>query len=302
MRVFVTGASGHVGSAVVPELLNAGHQVVGLTRSDASAKLVADWGAEVRRGDLEDLNGLREAAAEADGVIHLAFRNDLMRAGDMENAAAADLAALRALTEPLIGTGKPLVGTSGTLMLVQLGLDRPATEEDSLPGGYRVDAENMIIALADQGVRTSVVRLPPTNHSALDTHGFISVIIASARQAGRSAYVGDGANRWPSVHTLDTAALYRLAVENAPGGSRLHSVGDEGVPFREIAETVGRRLGLPTESITAERASDHFGFLAQFVTLDNPTSSAITRRLLGWHPAHPGLIADLGEEDHYFAQ
>jgi len=301
MRVFVTGASGHIGSAVVPELLKAGHRVVGLARSDASAKAVAAWGAEVRRGDLEDLDGLREAAASADGIIHLAFRHDLMRAGDMENAAATDLAALRALTEPLIGTGKPLVGTSGTLMLTLLGLDRPATEEDWLPGGYRVDAENMIIAWAGQGVRTSVVRLPPTNHSTLDTHGFISVIISSARKAGRSVYVGDGANRWPSVHTLDTATLYRLAVESAPGGSRLHSVGDEGVPFREIAETVGRRLGLPTESITTEQASEHFGFLAQFVTLDNPTSSAITQRRLGWRPAHPGLIADL-EEDHYFAQ
>jgi nucleoside-diphosphate-sugar epimerase len=301
MRVFITGASGHIGSAVVPELLNAGHRVVGLARSDAAAAAITGWGAEVRRGDLEDLDGLRDAAADADGVIHLAFRHDLMRAGDVENAAAADLAALRALAGPLIGTGKPLVGTSGTLMLTQLGLDRPATEEDWLPGGYRVDAENMVIDLADRGVRTSVVRLPPTNHSHLDTHGFISVIIESARKAGRSAYVGDGVNRWPTVHTLDTAALYRLAVEGAPGGSRLHSVGEEGVVFREIAETIGRRLGLPTESITAEQAPEHFGFLALFVTLDNPTSSAITQRLLGWQPTHPGLIADL-EEDHYFAQ
>jgi len=300
MRVFITGASGHIGSAVVPELLTAGHQVVGLARSEASAQALAGWGAEVRRGDLEDHDGLREAAADADGVIHLAFRHDLMRTGDMEGAAAADLAALSALTEPLIGTGKPLVGTSGTLMLTPLGLDRPATEEDSLPGGYRVDAENMVVALAGQGVRACVVRLPPVNHSTLDTHGFMSVIIASARKAGRSAYVGDGDNRWPSVHTLDTASLYRLAVENAPGGSRLHSVGDEGIPFRQIAETVGRRLGLPAESITADQAFEHFGFLAPFVTLDNPTSSAITQRLLGWQPAHPGLIADL-EENHYFA-
>jgi nucleoside-diphosphate-sugar epimerase len=301
MRIFITGASGHIGSAVVPELLNGHHQVVGLARSDAAAAAITGWGAEVRRGDLEDLDGLRAAAAEADGVIHLAFRHELMRAGDLERAAEADLAAIRALSEPLIGTGKPLVGTSGTLMLTQLGLDRKATEEDSLPGGYRVDAENMVVALADHGVRASVVRLPPTNHSHLDTHGFISVIIESARQAGRSAYVGDGANRWPAVHTLDTAALYRLAVESAPGGSRLHSVGDEGVTFRQIAETVGRQLGLPTESIAAEQAPEHFGFLAPFVTLDNPTSSAITQRLLGWRPTHPGLIADL-EEDHYFAQ
>jgi nucleoside-diphosphate-sugar epimerase len=301
MRVFITGASGHIGSAVVPELLNAGHEVVGLARSDASAQAIAGWGAEVRRGDIDDLDGLRAAAGAADGVIHLAFRHDLMRAGDLANAAASDLAALRAMTEPLTGTGKPLVGTSGTLMLTQLGLGRPATEEDRVPGGYRVDAENMVIALADQGIRTSVVRLPPTNHSRLDTHGFISVIIASARKAGRSAYVGDGANRWPAVHTLDTAVLYRLAVEGAPAGSRLHSVGDEGVPFREIAETVGRRLGLPTESITAEQAPEHFGFLAPFVTLDNPTLSTITRQLLGWRPTQPGLIADL-EEDHYFAQ
>jgi nucleoside-diphosphate-sugar epimerase len=301
MRVFITGASGHIGSAVVPELLNAGHEVVGLARSDAAAKAISGWGAEVRLGDLEDLDGLREAAAGADGVIHLAFRHELMRSGDLDSAAAADLAALGALAGPLTGTGKPLVGTSGTLMLTRLGLDRAATEEDSLPGGYRVDAENMVIGLADEGIRTSVVRLPPTNHSHLDTHGFISVIIESARKAGRSAYVGDGANRWPSVHTLDTAALYRLAVEGAPGGSRLHSVGDEGVPFREIAEAIGRRLALPTVSITAEQADGHFGFLAQFVGLDNPTSSAITQRLLGWRPTRPGLIADLGE-DHYFAR
>jgi nucleoside-diphosphate-sugar epimerase len=301
MRVFITGASGHIGSAVVPELQKAGHQVVGLARSEAAAQAIAGWGAEVRRGDLEDLDGLRAAAAEADGVIHLAFRHDLMRSGDLETAAATDLAALRALAEPLIGTGKPLVGTSGTLMLTQLGLDRPATEDDTIPGGYRVDAENMVIGLADEGVRSSVVRLPPTNHSHLDTHGFISVIIESARKAGRSAYIGDGANRWPSVHTLDTATVYRLAVESAPAGSRLHSVGDEGIPFRQMAETIGRRLGLPTESITAEQAPEHFGFLALFVGLDNPTSAAITRRLLGWQPAHPGLLADL-EEDHYFTQ
>lgn len=300
MRVFVTGASGHLGSAVVPELLKAGHEVVGLARSDASAAALTALGAEVRRGDLDDLDGLREAAAAADGVIHLAFKHDAMVAGDYASAVAADLAAVRALADPLTGTGKPMVGTSGTLMLPAAGLDRTGTEDDVLPTGPRVDAENLVIGLAERGVRSSVVRLPPVVHSALDKHGFIPILIAGARAAGRSGYLGDGVSRWPAGHTLDAARLYRLALEKAPDGSRLHAVGDEGVPFRSIAETIGRHLGLPTESIPPDQAEAQFGFLAPFVAVDNPASSARTQRLLGWEPVHPGLLADM-DLGHYFA-
>lgn len=300
MRVFVTGASGHLGSAVLPELLSAGHQVVGLARSDASAAAIEKFGANVRRGDLSDLDVLREEAAASDGVIHLAFRHDLMLAGDMTGAAEADLIALKALADGLDGSGKPLVGTSGTAMLVLGGVvGRPGTEQDVFPGGYRIDAENFVADLASRGVRSSIIRLAPTVHSSLDQYGFITAIIATARQNGYAAYVGEGANRWPAVHTLDAAELYRLALEKAPAGSRLHAAADEGVPFADIAAAVGRNLGIPARSISPEEADDYFGFLASFAQMDNPTSAVITRELLGWTPTHPGLIADL-DEGHYF--
>jgi nucleoside-diphosphate-sugar epimerase len=300
MRVFVTGASGHIGSAVVPELLRAGHQVVGLARSDSSAAALAAAGAEVRRGDLDDLDGLRKAAGAADGVIHLAFKHDEMRSGDFPAAVAADLAAIGALAAPLEGTGKPLVTTSGTLMLTAAGITgRPGTEADFADGGPRVDAENFVIGLAERDVRSSVVRLPPITHSSLDHHGFAHVLIGIARQTGVSGYVGEGANRWPSVHTLDAAEVYRLALESAPAGSRLHAVADEGIPFRDIAAAIGRGAGVPTASIPASDAGEHFSFLGAFVGLDNPTSSSVTRKVLGWEPAHPGLIDDL-EHGHYF--
>jgi nucleoside-diphosphate-sugar epimerase len=302
MLVFVTGASGHVGSAVVPELLQAGHQVVGLARSDSSARALKAAGAEVRRGDLDDLDGLRSAASDADGVIHLAFRHDLMLVGDLPAAAAVDLAATQALASALEGTGKPLVTTSGTLMLTFAGITgRPATEADFAPGGYRVDAENFVIGLAERGVRSSAVRLPPIVHSHLDHHGFAHVLIGIARQTGVSGYVEDGANRWPSVHTLDAARVYRLALESAPAGSRLHAVADEGIPFRDIAAAIGRGAGVPTASISAADAAGQFAFLGGFVGIDNPVSSEVTRKVLGWEPAQPGLIEDLAH-GHYFAQ
>ncbi|MEU5906319.1 SDR family oxidoreductase [Micromonospora sp. NPDC047467] len=301
MRVFVTGASGHVGSAVVPELLSAGHEVVGLARSDASAAAIEKIGAQARRGDLYDLDVLREEAAASDGVIHLAFRHDLMINGDLAGAASADLDALTALADGLAGSGKPLVGTGGTAMLVMGGIvGRPGTERDTFPGGgYRIDAENFVAGLASRGVRSSIIRLAPTVHSSLDRYGFINIIIAAARRNGYAAYVGEGTNRWPAVHTLDAAQLYRLALEKAPAGVRLHGAADEGVPFRQIAAAIGRNLDLPVRSISPDEANDYFGFLGQFAQMDNPTSSAITRELLGWTPAHPGLIADL-HEGHYF--
>jgi nucleoside-diphosphate-sugar epimerase len=300
MRVFVTGASGHIASAVIPELIGAGHQVLGLARSDDSAAAVEALGAEVRRGDLDDPQGVAEAARESDGVIHLAFKHEAMRSGDFASAVDADLAVVQAIGSALTGSEAPFVNTGGTLALSAIA-GRSSTEEDVIPGGPRTEATDTTIALAQSGVRSSVVRLPPLVHSDLDHHGFAPTLIALAREKGHAAYIGDGANRWPAVHTRDAALLYRLAVESAPAGSYLHPVGDEGVPFREISETIGSRLGVPAVSVTAEEAPEHLSYLAGFASFDNPTSSELTRRLLGWEPTHPGLIADL-EEEHYFNQ
>jgi nucleoside-diphosphate-sugar epimerase len=301
MRVFVTGASGHIASAVIPELLGSGHQVLGLARSDDSAAAVAALGAEVRRGDLDDPEGLAKAVAESDGVIHLAFKHDAMRSGDFMGAVAADLAVVQAVGAALVGTDKPFVNTGGTLMLALGGITgRPGTEEDVISGGPRTDAANATVALAQRGVRSCVVRLPPLVHSDLDHHGFAPTLIALAREKGHAAYVGDGANRWPAVHTRDAARLYRLALESAPAGCHLHAVGDDGIPFREIAQTIGAKLGVPAIAVTEEDAPEHLSFLATFAHLDNPTSSALTRKPLGWEPTHPGLIADL-QDGHYFA-
>jgi nucleoside-diphosphate-sugar epimerase len=297
MRVFVTGASGHIGSALVPELLQAGHHVTGLARSDTSAAALAAIGADAHRGDLTDLDDLHAAAAASDGVIHLAFNHDF---SDFLGSVETDLRAVEAMGEALVGSDKPFVGTSGTLMVAFVE-GRLATEEDSLPAGPRIDSENAAIALAERGVRSSVIRLAPLVHSSLDRHGFTSHLIDCARKAGVSAYIGDGANRWPGLHTLDAARLYRLALENAPAGSRLHGVADEGVAFRDIAEVIGRHLDLPVVSIAPEQAPDHFGFLAGFAALDDATSSALTQKELDWQPEHQGLLADL-EDGHYFAE
>jgi nucleoside-diphosphate-sugar epimerase len=301
VRVFVTGGSGHIGSAVIPELQSAGHQVIVLARSDASARQLEAAGAQVRRGDLDDLDVISGSAAEADGVISLAYRSDLLHAGDAAGVIAANVKVLEAVGAALEGTGKPLVVPAGTLALWSGGITgRPGTEEDTVAGGPLADTENAAVALADRGVRASVIRLSPVVHSTLDTRGFTPALIGIAREKGVAAYVGDGANRWPAVHTLDAARLFRLALESAPAGSRLHGVAEEGVPFRQFAEAIGRNLGVPTASIAPEDAAGHFGFLGMFVTADNPASSALTRRWLGWAPAHPGLIADLGA-GHYFA-
>lgn len=291
MRVFVTGASGFVGSAVVRELIDSGHQVTGLARSDSSAAKLAAAGAQVHRGSLGDLDSLRAGAAAADGVAHLAFVHDFE---NYVEAANIDRSAIAAIGEVLAGTERPFVVTSG---LAGFGLGRSLTEEDAAaPESPRVSEEALV--LADRGVRVSAVRLAPSVHGEGD-HGFVPRLIEIARTKGISAYPGDGSNRWPAVHRLDAAQLFRLALENAPAGARLHGVAEGGIPVRDIAEVIGRHLGLPVESVPVEQAFDHFGWLGGFFALDLPASSALTQERLDWHPVHPGLIADL-EKGHYF--
>jgi nucleoside-diphosphate-sugar epimerase len=303
MKVFVTGASGHIGSAVVPELLESGHHVVGLARSDASAAALEAAGAEVRRGALDDLEILADAASHADGVIHLAFRHDLVQDGAMPSAVDADAAALRALAQGLEGTGKPLVGTSGTLLLGRLGITgRPGTEDDHVPtleASVRTNNENYVISLAERGIRSSVVRLPPLVHSTLDKHGFGPALIAIARARGVAGYPGDGSNHWSAGHTLDAARLYRLALEKAPAGTRLHADGEEGIPLKQIATTIGGMLHVPIKSIPLDQLESYFGFLSGFIALDARVSTAKTQALLGWTPVGPTLIDDL-KQGHYF--
>ncbi len=304
MRVFVTGASGHIGLPVVRDLLAAGHEVVGLVRSDASAEKVASAGAEVLRNTLDDLPALQKAARSADGVVHLAFKHDLaLVRGDFMGAVTADLRAVEAIGEALAGSGKPFVNTTGTMLLAHSVRGRAGNEDDAGQegGNPRVASENLSLAFAERGVRTSIMRLAPTVHSSLDHHGFIPMLVAAALENGFSAYVGDGAARWPAVHTLDAARLYRLALEAAPAGSRVHAAAEEGVPFRAIAEAIGRGLGVPTKSIAPDEAGAVIGgFLGLLAQLDNPTSSARTRELLGWKPTHADLLADI-REGHYFA-
>ena len=305
MRIFVTGASGHIGLPVVRDLLAAGHQVVGLARSDASAEKISSAGAEVRRGTLDDLDSLRDAAQKADGVIHLAIKHYLaLISGDFAGAVAADLRAVETLGEALAGSNKPFVNTTGTMLLAHSVHGRAGKEDDAGQegGNPRVASESLSLAFAKRDVRTSIMRLAPTVHSSLDHAGFIPMVVAAARKNGFSAYVGDGAARWPAVYTLDAARLYRLALEAAPAGSRVHAAAEEGVPFRAIAEAIGRGLGVPAKSITPEQMGDILGgFLGMISQLDNPTSSAKTRETLGWKPTHAGLLADIAE-GHYFAK
>jgi nucleoside-diphosphate-sugar epimerase len=296
MRVFVTGATGWIGSGVVRELLDAGHQVLGLARSDGGAAALKAAGAEVHRGDLNDLDSLRTGAAASDGVIHTAYDHAFT---DYAAAAALDRQAIGALGEALAGSNRPLIITEG----VQRNAPGQMGTEDSVPplgsfGRPRFESEEGAVAFVERGVRVAVVRFPPTVHGRGD-HGFVSILISIARTKGVSAYPGDGSNRWAAVHRLDAAHLHCLALQSAPAAARLNGVAEEGVPVRQIAEVIGRHLDVPVTSISPEKATDHFGFIGILLAQDLPASSAKTRKLLGWQPVQAGLIQDL-EEGHYF--
>jgi nucleoside-diphosphate-sugar epimerase len=296
MRVFVTGATGFIGSAIVPELIQAGHQVLGLARSEAAVRSLEAAGAEAHRGDLEDLESLRRATALVDGVIHTAFIHDFSNfAANCE----VDRRAIEAMGAALVGSDRPLIITSGTALLSPGHL---GVEDDIPPPGSpipRIASEEAAIAMAERGVRTAILRLPPSVHGEGD-HGFVPLLIGVAREKGVSAYAGDGANHWPAVHRLDAAVLYRLILEAGGAGARYHGVAEEGVRFREIAEAIGRGLKIPTVSKTPEEAADHFGWFAHFAGIDNRASSERTRARLGWQPRQPGLIADLDGPAGYF--
>jgi len=310
MRVLVTGGTGHIGSYVIPELIAAGHEVTALVRSDDSATAASALGATPRRGDLADLDGLKAAAAESDGVIHLAHRQDLLPSGGIDAVASAEVQVMLAYGEALAGTGKPLVaaGSIGSPGWEDLG--RPAKEDDpALPGGdkykgtlrVRNAVELAVIGLAERGVRSSIVRIPPIAHSATDAAGFLPLLVGLAKAKGVIGYPGDGANLWPAVHTHDLAVLFRLALEKGPAGKYWHGIEGEGIRFRDVAEAIGHRLGLPAVSIPNDvlMLPGYFGFLANLVTLNLPASNLVTRETLGWEPTQPDLLADLAN-GHYF--
>jgi nucleoside-diphosphate-sugar epimerase len=309
VRVFVAGGTGHSGSYIIPELVAAGHEVTALARSDTAATALSALDVKVLLGDLQDLDGLKEAAADADGVIHVAHRQDLLPSGGMDAVAAAEVPIMLAYGEALAGTGKPLVAAGSIGSPGNLG--RPATEDDpALPVGEehrgtlraRNVVETAVIGLAERGVRASIVRLANIAHSTTDRSGFLVQLIALAKEKGFAGYPGDGANLWNAVHIRDTASLFRLALEKGPAGRYWHAVGDGAIPLRAIAEAIGSHLGLPAVSVPVDELvlPGYFGFLANIVTQTYPASNLITRRTLGWEPAQPGLLADL-DNGHYFS-
>ena len=310
MRVLIAGGTGHAGSHIIPELLSAGHEVVGLARSNASAAALEALGATARRGDILDLDGLKEAATDADGVIHVAHRQDLLPMGGMDAVTAAEIPIMLAYGEALAGTGKPLVVAGSIGSPGQLG--RPSTEQDAAlhvtdehRGTLRVrnDVETTVINLAEQGIRSSIVRIANIAHGTTDVAGFLPMLIALAKERGFAGYPGDGSNLWTAVHINDVAPLFRLALEKSDAGRYWHAVEDEGIPFRTIAEAIGSRVGVPAVSIPLDELMlpGYFGFLANIVTQSYPASNLITRETLGWAPTMPGLLTDL-DNGHYLRE
>ena len=319
MRVFVTGATGFIGGAVVRELIGAGHEVVGLARSAEAARSLSAAGARAHRGNIQDLESLRRGAAAADGVIHTAFfhaithipfstRLRVMLGGSpwgilsrfLGAAVGADRRAIETLGKALAGPDRPLVAAFGT-MAMKAG--RLATEDDAYDpnsaGGRRGESEDAMLALASQGVRATMIRLPPVVHGVGDRTGFVPRLIQIARKHGASGYVGDGHNRWPAVHRLDAARLFRLALEKGSPGAKYHAIAEEGIPFREIAGVIGRRLNVPVVARSPREAANLYSWLALFLSVDNPTSSKLTQERLGWHPEQPDLISDLDQPGYF---
>jgi len=292
MRIFVTGATGFVGSAIVPELIAAGHQVLGLARSDAAAASLTALGADVQHGSLDNLESLRNGASAVDAVIHAGFNHDF---SNFAAAAETDRFAIETLGAALAGSDRPLMVTSGTALATP---GRVATEEDAANSTFPRKSEEAAASAAARGARVSVLRLPPSVHGVGD-HGFVPLLIRLAREKGVSVYVGDGLNRWPAVHRLDAARLYRLVLEKSPMAPRYHAVADEGVLFRDIAQVIGRRLNIPVVSQSPEEAVDHFGWFAHFAGLDCPASSAQTQKELGWHPTQPSLLSDIDQPSYF---
>jgi len=296
MRVFVTGATGFIGTAIVQELIGAGHHVIGLARSDANAQALIAAGAEVHRGDIEDLDSLRSGAKESDGVIHAGFIHDFSR---FKEVCEADRRAIQAIGEALAGSERPFIVTSGTALVSpgKLATENIIPHADSSVHP-RIASEEAADAVAALGVRVSVLRLSPSVHGDGD-HGFVPMLIDIARKKGTSAYVGDGQNRWTAIHRLDAAHLYRLALEEATIGTRFHGVAEEGIAFKDIAKTIGKHLNIPVVSISPEEAADHFGWFTGFASLDIPASSKVTQEKLKWHPVHPKLIADIAQGSYF---